>query len=469
MDLVQLASLVAAGIALVATWYVGSWLLSPHLRGIPGPTSAAWTRLWHINHIVKGDQNVVLVDLHEKHGRLPACILIFICGMKRKQVADIPVTQGPFIRIAPDEVSVGHPDGIRKLLLAPLHKGYWYKALAIPDYRFQTPMSQTDPKTKNQMSRNFSSGYTLTNVLQNEQSIEDVVKMFLERLDDFAAKGKAFDLARYFTFMAFDVVGEVIFSKQFGFLSENRDIGHAIENGTVLSVYASVIGFARWVHVALLGNPFMTWLGILPMGHLYCTTVDALEKRFINRDSRYDAAAHWIKAMEKNPDKIKERDIYAVATGAVGAGSDTVSCALQSFVYHMNRHPDAWQRVRSEMKEAIKEQGLCQDRVVSYTDSQKLPFLQLCIKESLRVFSPVPMGLPRREPPEGITIGGQYFPASSILSINAWVMHHNKDIWGPDAREFNPYRWTSKNGPELEKFFMSVSTQLHPPSVGRRI
>lgn len=353
-------------------------------------------------------------------------------------------------------MSVSHPDAIKKILLAPLHKGYWYKALAIPDYRFQTPMSTTEPKKKNEMSRHFSAGYTLSNLLQNEEAVDSTVKMFLEHLDRYAASGTPFQLDQYFTFMAFDVVGEMLFSKQFGFLKNDRDVGDAIKNGTVLSVYASVIGFIRWFHVTLLGNPFMTWLGLLPMGHLYDTTVKALDERLDNRDSRFDAVAHWFKALDKNPEKVKIRDVYAVATGAVGAGSDTVSCALQSFVYHMNRHPDAWQRVREEMDEATKE-GRCQDQVVSFADAQKLPFLQICIKEALRVFAPVPMGLPRVVPEGGLTIGDQTLPAGTIVSINAWVMQRNKDIWGPDAREFNPDRWLSDNAAGLDKFFMAVS------------
>lgn len=54
-------------LVLFATWILGSWLLSP-LRRIPGPGLASFSRLWHIIHIIKGDQNVVLDDLHERYG-----------------------------------------------------------------------------------------------------------------------------------------------------------------------------------------------------------------------------------------------------------------------------------------------------------------------------------------------------------------------------------------------------------------
>lgn len=371
---------------------------------------------------------------------------------------------GPFVRIAPNEVSVSHLEAIKKILLAPLHKANWYKAMALPDYRFQTPMSTTSPTEKNERSRHFAAGYKLSSILQNEDAIDNTMRLFLSRLDDYAKSGRAVDLDKYFTFLAFDVVGEVLFSKQFGFLREDRDIGNAIRNGPYLSSFLSVVGFdfIRWFHVAFLANPIMTWLGLLPMGHIYDTAVRALDERLgDNKDnSRFDVTAYWFRAVEKNPEQVTKHDVYAVTTGAVGAGSDTVTCALQSFVYQMLRHPDAWNRARDEIDEAVKT-GICQDAVVSFADTQKLPFLQVCIKEALRAFAPVPMGLPRVVPKGGISIGDEHFGEGTIISINPWVLHHNKEIWGADAREFNPDRWLG-DASGLDNFFMPVSSSLVP-------
>lgn len=54
---------------LVATFSILAWrlYLSP-LANIPGPFLASFSRLWHIRHILLGDQNLQLVRLHEKHG-----------------------------------------------------------------------------------------------------------------------------------------------------------------------------------------------------------------------------------------------------------------------------------------------------------------------------------------------------------------------------------------------------------------
>lgn len=67
---------------------------------------------------------------------------------------------GHFVRISYDEVSVSHPDAVRKLLLAPVPKGYWYKGAALPDYRFIAPFSITDPKAKVELSKALSPPYS---------------------------------------------------------------------------------------------------------------------------------------------------------------------------------------------------------------------------------------------------------------------------------------------------------------------
>lgn len=67
------------------------------------------------------------------------------------------------------------------------------------------------------------------------------------------------------------------------------------------------------------------------------------------------------------------------------------------------------------------------------------------------------MGLPRVAPKGGIEIGGRHFPEGTTLSINPWVLHRNKEIWGADANEFRPERWLGPEAGRLEKFFIPVS------------
>lgn len=336
---------------------------------------------------------------------------------------------------------------MKKILAAPLRKGDWYKVIAFPDGRFENPMSATDPAVKNELSRRLAPAYTLPNLLRSEDNISNVISLLFDWLNKFSASGKPVDLDKFFTFATSDVIGEVIFSKQFGFLREGRDIDNTIANAHPQAAYVSIAGFFRWFHVLFLSNPFITWLGVTPWGHLINTAMAAIKERQANKDAGFDALAHWLRALESNP-KMQVHEVHSAAFNAVAAGNETVAAALQAFVYYMIRHPNAWERARAEV-EAAGIQGLA-----SFADAQKLPFLQACIKEALRIFGPASMGLPRVAPKGGLTIGDRTIPEGTIVSVNIWVIHYSKEIWGPDAREFNPDRWFGEDAARLEKYFI---------------
>lgn len=94
-ETVSLPTILGSAVALVFTVALWRRFLSP-LKDIPGPFWASLTRLWHVKIIIDGNQNVRLRDAHEEYG--------------------------PFVRMAPNEVSVTHPDGVKRLLLQALPK-----------------------------------------------------------------------------------------------------------------------------------------------------------------------------------------------------------------------------------------------------------------------------------------------------------------------------------------------------------
>lgn len=79
-----------------------------------------------------------------------------------------------------------------------------YKMSTFPDWRYQNPMSTTNPKRKVELSKHFASGYTLSNALGAEESMDRVISQMLGWVNKFADSGKPMDLARFITFLTFD-------------------------------------------------------------------------------------------------------------------------------------------------------------------------------------------------------------------------------------------------------------------------
>ncbi|KXJ96464.1 cytochrome P450 [Microdochium bolleyi] len=398
--------------------------LSP-ISHVPGPFWASITRLWHVTKIIGGKQNYTLLDLHEKHGY--------------------------FVRVAHNEVSVCHPDAVKTLYLNPTKKGDWYQIFVFPDWRYPAPVSVQDPKEKAEFMKYMSNaGFLLHNVLQYEGTIDENISKLKGWMDKHAADGSQMDLDKFFTYMAFDITGEVTFSKPFGFLDQGKDVGGAIATNVGLQIFLCTFGFYRWASYALC-NPLVTWTQLAPVGHIVNTSMTAIAERKKNPDAKFDMCSHWFRGIKKAEKEgfgnFDERHLLAAAVSNLGAGSDTVSCGMQTFVYQCMHKPHVWQRVRDEVDAARKE-GRCTGDVVSWEDVQQLPYLEAACKEALRLLAPVSKGLPRIVPKGGVTIAGQYWPEGTQMSINPGVLHLSKEVWGPDAHEFVPERWF---GPDIEQ------------------
>ncbi|CAG1982212.1 unnamed protein product [Fusarium graminearum] len=240
-------------------------------------------------------------------------------------------------------------------------------------------MSTTDPKRKVEKSRYIAGAYSVSNVVRSEEHIDRTFEQFLEWMNRNANDKKPIHLDKFISYTTFDVIGEIVFSKQFGFLEQGIDIGGAIRNSLALNAYVAVAGYFRWINI---------YLSLIPCQH---------------------------------PDKLTIREINTQALAAVGAGSDAVAAGIQSFIYHMIRHPNAWARAQTEVQDATKK-GLCEDNIVSYADVQELPYVQACVKEALRMFGP--------------------------------VIPHSKEFWGEDAHEFKPDRWLKGDAAVKEKFWI---------------
>ena len=59
--------------------------------------------------------------------------------------------------------------------------------------------------------------------------------------------------------------------------------------------------------------------------------------------------------------------------------------------------------------------------------------------EVLRLYSPLPAVHRRTYKP--VEVGGVRYPAGVVLVLPLLCIHHDRDVWGPDADEFRPERF----------------------------
>ena len=104
------------------------------------------------------------------------------------------------------------------------------------------------------------------------------MRKFFGWMSKFADEQRPMDLDEFFTFVTFDISGEVVFSKPFRLLDGDKDVNHSIAMNLAMEAYIAFVGYLQWLH-RLFANPLVTRLGVLPMGHLFDTTMAVLAER----------------------------------------------------------------------------------------------------------------------------------------------------------------------------------------------
>lgn len=126
------------------------------------------------------------------------------------------------------------------------------------------------------------------------------------------------------------------------------------------------------------------------------------------------------------------------------AARATISILTGNIIFHLARHPQIWTELR-EQSLALGDQPLTFELLKSLT------FFRHVIHETVRLTGP--SGRVRRQAIKNtiLPVGGGpdgkapvFVEKGTIVALDLYSLHHDKDIWGDDAFEFNPHRWEGK-------------------------
>lgn len=101
--------------------------------------------------------------------------------------------------------------------------------------------------------------------------------------------------------------------------------------------------------------------------------------------------------------------------------SDTTAATLTYLFYHLAREPAQVEKLRAELGPLIPD-------FTNFTQQaiQDAPHLNGAINETLRMYPPVPSGLLRDTPPEGLYIEDTFVPGNTTVSVPFRPLGHRK-------------------------------------------
>jgi cytochrome P450 len=156
--------------------------------------------------------------------------------------------------------------------------------------------------------------------------------------------------------------------------------------------------------------------------------------------------------------RITRETIKAVIFEMFVGGMETTTTTLEWAMSELLRHPHAMERLQGEIESVVG-----QHRKVNESDLSSMEYLHCVVKETLRLYPPLPLALPHASL-EPVTVGGYYLPSKTMVIVNVWAIGRDPNVWGTDASEFRPERFM-----EVEDHGMDSSDfAMLPFGAGRR-
>lgn len=116
------------------------------------------------------------------------------------------------------------------------------------------------------------------------------------------------------------------------------------------------------------------------------------------------------------------------------AGYDTTANSLSFLCYELINSPETLQILKEEIDDFSNSEPF------TYEAISKLPYLDACIKESLRLH-PIAASVVNRKCMEATTIGEVLVDKGIDVEIDVLSLNYSENLWGPDPEKFKPERW----------------------------
>ncbi|KAF9465622.1 cytochrome P450, partial [Collybia nuda] len=388
------------------------------LANYPGPTLAKISKWWMVYWVGKGKRHLLLQSLHAQYG--------------------------PWLRIGPNEISINQSAAIKPVYGQMFRAPYYHGAPQDADALITT-LDRTEHANRLVAWNKAFAADSLRNfrALAETRTAQVVDILRKESLNPV-------NLSHWISLWGMDIMGDMSFSGGFETLVAGKDTEGWMEILSIGTQFVAALGQVPWMSdvIACLPQP-----GPIVTFHKFASQKVVSTK--VQSGTIKQDILGIIQDEASGGPPLSHQEATADASFMVVAGSDTVSQALTSFFRYVVGDISVQNCLREEINSTF-DVGDDYDSV----KLAKLPYLDACIHETLRILPPVGPGPPRYSG-DGGPVTSRYIPAGVTVACPTYTLHRDpQNFKHPDV--FMPERWLhgSTISPHVQEAFIPFSYGL---------
>ncbi|KAH8197034.1 hypothetical protein TruAng_008785 [Truncatella angustata] len=393
---------------------------------------------------------------------LPYLIHERIQGTLAKDVQQMHEIYGPIVRISPNRLSVdgsiGWPDVFAPRGNAPEFE----KTIEFYQLGGRVGLFPTYKEDHRRQRRLLSHAFSSTALQDQEGYVKFYVDLLIRKLQSNMEQGKVVDMTKWYNYTTFDIIGELAFADPFNSLA-NSDY-----HPWVALIFSSIKagGVKMFLDHYWLLKPLILLVYGKEDIRKFIESRELAKQKTEKRlalgvdESRKDFMTYILRHNSDGKGMTHD-EILVNSLALIVAGSETTATALSGLTYHLTMNPEVYQRLASEVRSAFSS-----EEEINMNSTGQLHYLQACLEEVLRIYPPAAETPPRVSP--GETVGGQFVPKGTYITIYQWPTHHSP-LNFTDPERFAPERWLPVRHPLYnQKYSADNKSACKPFSYGPR-
>lgn len=327
----------------------------------------------------------------------------------------------------------------------------WYKAFRFDADR-ENLFSETNKERHSKMKQKVALGYSGKENPNLEPDMDKVILSMINLIKTkYISSGsslKPMDLGQVLQYLTLDIITALSLGKAFGWLEDEDKYAYVATmeaNLPAMNFMSAVPALSRLLRIPAIQRAVLpTVKDRVGMGKVKAVAREAITERFqpgTQKKTRNDMIQSFIEH------GLTQAEIADESLLQILAGSDTSASIMRTAFICITTNPRVYTRLKAE----IMSTDVPLDSVISHTQAQQLPYLNACIKETMRYY-PINMGLgPKIVGPQGDTHRGIYLPPGTEIGFSAWDVYRYNPVYGPDAATYRPERWLDNDAETLAR------------------